>query len=152
MVLILLDTGLRIESLLELTRDCVDLERLVLRVHARGDKIAEIPISPSGRSLLYAHLKSHQHRLCFCTRHGGHLNHRNVLRQLKALWLELGIPHLGFHRLRRTFACNWVKQHGNLEMLRCPLHEDLRTTQRYLRGFDVETLVEHHLSPLQARK
>src|SRR5258707_6902680 len=48
--LVALDSGLRISELLSLTRQDVDLDNLVLRVHGKGNKQRLVPMSVDRKS------------------------------------------------------------------------------------------------------
>ena len=46
---------------------------------------------------------------------------------------EAGTPHFGWHRLRHTFATNYLRQGGDIVRLSMVLgHTQITTTQRYL--------------------
>ena len=79
-VLVLLDTGVRIAEALGLERTSVDLEQLFLRVRGKGSKERLVPISSEGRKHLFRWLQTTQKaqpdsRFVFCTAKGvGTLN------------------------------------------------------------------------------
>ena len=142
-----LDTGLRVEELLTLTRSTVDLDNLHLRVRGKGNRHRLVPVSLELRKVLFRHLASHQHDLVFCTKDGGKLSQRNLLRDFKSLCRSLNITGVrcSFHSLRHTFACEYLRRGGNLEFLRRILgHASLETTQRYLRSLGIEDLRKVH--------
>jgi len=58
-----LDTGLRIDELLGLTRQNVDLDNLTLLVKGKGNKQRVLPMSIELRKVLYRHLAGHEHGL-----------------------------------------------------------------------------------------
>lgn len=73
MILLLLDTGLRIEAL-GLERRNVDLERLVLKVAGKGRRERFVPISIALRKHLWRWLRRSSGRYVFSTRSGGRLS------------------------------------------------------------------------------
>src|SRR5438309_6779917 len=60
-----LDTGMRIEELLSLTREQVNLDALTFLVKGKGNKQRLIPMSIELRKFLYRHLTSHSHSFVF---------------------------------------------------------------------------------------
>ncbi len=148
-----LDTGLRISELLGLSRQDVDLDNLVLRVKGKGNKHRLVPTSMELRRKLYRHLAKHADALVFCTRNGGHLSQRDVLRDFKKLCGRLAIANVrcSLHTLRHTFAVNYLRAGGNLYYLQRILgHSSITTTERYLRSLGVDDLqaVHDRFSPL----
>lgn len=131
----LLDTGLRIEEALGLTRDKVDLENLLLTVRGKGEKHRVVPLSFEMRKLLHRWLMRHDFPLVFPTRDGTRLNQRNTLRDFKLVALGLGIDgvRVSFHTLRHTFAVNYIRNGGDVFRLQRILgHSTLEMTRRYV--------------------
>jgi len=148
-----LDTGLRVHELLNLTRDSVDLDNLVIRVKGKGNKERLVPISLELRKALFRHLRTHTHAIVFCTRNGSQIGQRNLLRDFKLLCRELQITGVraSFHTLRHTFAVSYLRAGGNLFYLSKILgHTSVTTTQKYLQSVGVDDLkaVHNGLSPL----
>jgi integrase/recombinase XerD len=142
-----LDTGLRIDELLSLTRGQVDLDNLVLRVKGKGNKHRLIPMSVELRKVLYRHLAKHEHALVFCSRQGAKLSQRNLLRDFKIWCTKLGITGVraSWHTLRYSFAVNYLRKGGNLYYLQRILgHSSITTTERYLRSLGIEDLQKVH--------
>jgi integrase len=48
----------------------------------------------------------------FTTRDGSRLTQRNALRAHYILLAKVGLPKSGFHRLRHTFATNYLRAGG----------------------------------------
>ena len=113
-LLVLLDTGMRINECLTLERTKVDFENLLLSVVGKGNKERVIPFSIELRKPLYKFLQSHKFGLVFCTRHGGKLLYRNMRRDFNTLMDKLGIKTDGaFHGFRRYYATSFIRQNGN---------------------------------------
>jgi site-specific recombinase XerD len=153
LILTALDSGLRVHELLALRRSSVDLDNLVLRVKGKGNKERLVPISLELRKVIFRHLSTHPHELLFCTRDGGPVGQRNLLRDFKAACHELGITGVraSFHTLRHTFAVSYLRAGGNLFYLSKILgHSSVTTTQKYLQSVGVDDLkmVHDRLSPL----
>jgi integrase/recombinase XerD len=120
--MLLLDTGCRIEEALTLERGRVDLENMLLTVNGKGQKQRIIPFSVELRKVLFKHLREHKFSLVFCTRDGGRLSYHNMVRNYKKLCAKLKIERVSsFHRLRHTFALNYVRSGGGCSTCRSSL-------------------------------
>jgi integrase/recombinase XerD len=91
LILVLLDTGCRIDEVLLRAADC-DLDNLLFTVTGKGRKQRKIPFSFELRRHLSRFLVDlHPEQLIFATRHGRKLGRRNVLRDVKLLCRRLEI-------------------------------------------------------------
>ena len=70
LIMLLLDTGLRIDEALGLDRDHVDLHNCLIRAHGKGNRQRLVPISLECRKRLYTWLKATTARPVFATRSG----------------------------------------------------------------------------------
>ena len=69
----------------------------------------------------------------FPARDGGKWHQRNALRSYYVLLGRLGLPKSGFHRLRHTFATEYLKHGGDVVRLSKILgHTEVSTTMKYL--------------------
>lgn len=111
-----LDTGMRIQELLNLRRSDVDLDNLVLRVHGKGNKQRLVPMSIELRKLLFRYLSKHQFDRLFATRGGTQPTQSNLSRDFKVLCSRLKITgvRVSFHTLRHSFAIEYLKAGGNV--------------------------------------
>jgi integrase/recombinase XerD len=152
LVMLLLDTGVRIEELLGLERSKVRLDDLVLTVMGKGSKERMVPMSPEGRKVLYRHMQGTTGRFVFTTRGGLRVAYRNAYRDIKALMARIGIvASCHPHAFRHAFAVNYIRRGGDLYRLSRVLgHTSVTTTQLYLRSLSIEHLLESHTSPLTA--
>ena len=136
---LVIDTGIRINEALTLTRDKMDFDNLLVTVKGKGDKERFVPISLECRKVLFKFLKSHDFDLVFCTKSGGQLLYDNTRRDFNRLMESLGITGFdgSFHAIRRFFARNYVRNGGNVFYLQRMLgHTTLTMCKRYV---DVET-------------
>jgi integrase/recombinase XerD len=150
LVLLALDTGCRINELLNLKRNSADLENLLVRVVGKGNKERVIPISFEARKTIFQLLKRHEFNYVFCTKHGGSLMYNNVRRDYLKLLKKCGVEKCekSFHALRRAFAKHYVSNGGNLFYLQKAMgHQDLSTTRRYVE-LNTEDLQKAHRSIL----
>ena len=140
-----IDTGIRIDEALTLTRDRVDFANLLIKVIGKGKKERIIPISHELRKVMFKYLKSHNFNLVFPTRTGGKQDYTNAWQDFRRLCNKLGIKRTGFHAFRRTYAKQYVRDGGNLFYLQASLgHSNLQTTKTYVE-VEIEDLQVTHL-------
>jgi integrase/recombinase XerD len=107
-------------------------------VFGKGRKERRVPFSFELRKVLfrYDEVRTKQCPRCerfFPSRQGSAWDQRNSLRGLHLLQDKLGLPTFGWHRLRHTFATNYLRQGGDIVRLSMVLgHTQITTTQRYL--------------------
>jgi integrase/recombinase XerD len=135
LVLVLLDTGCRIDEVLTLrVADC-DLDNLLFTVTGKGRKQRKIPFSFELRRHLTRFLVDRNpEQLIFATRHERKLGRRNVLRDVKLHCQRLAIapPERTLHAFRHTFAVNYLRKGGGVFHLQKVLgHSTLEMTRRY---------------------
>jgi integrase/recombinase XerD len=144
-----IDTGVRIEEALGLPVSDVDLDNCLLKVRGKGRKERVVPFSLALRRVLFLWLKKRQDSIksawLFPTRAGTRLTRRNATRAHYLLLEKLKIPQSGFHRLRHTFATNYLRSGGDVVRLSRVLgHSQITTTMRYLH-LQTEDLQRAHL-------
>jgi integrase/recombinase XerD len=136
--LLILDTGLRIAEALYLRHDSVDYDNLVLKVFGKGQKERLVPFSPELRKRLYRFQQLKEKKgirsdFLFAGFAGTRWEKRNSTTALYLMQRKLGLPMFGWHRLRHTFATNYLRQGGDIVRLSMVLgHTQITTTQRYL--------------------
>lgn len=137
-VCLVLDTGLRVSEMLTLRRDDVDFSNLILKVFGKGRKERLVPFSPELRKRLFRFdqlrtKKDVRSDRVFDGFGGARWEKRNSSTSLYLLQDKLGLPRFGWHRLRHTFATNYLRQGGDIVRLSMVLgHTQITTTQRYL--------------------
>ncbi len=137
LILVLLDTGCRIDEVLSLRVAGCDLDNLLFTVTGKGRKQRRIPFSFELRRVLSRFLRSFPSDLVFATRKNGggrKLGRRIVLRDVKLLCRRLGIssPERTLHAFRHTFAVNYLRKGGSVFHLQKVLgHSTLEMTRRY---------------------
>jgi integrase/recombinase XerD len=135
LILVLLDTGCRIDEVLTLRAADCDLDNLLFTVTGKGRKQRKIPFSFELRRHLSRFLVDrHPEQLVFATRHGRKLGRRNVLRDVKLLCRRLGFtpPERTLHAFRHTFAIHYLRKGGSVFHLQKVLgHSTLEMTRRY---------------------
>lgn len=148
-VLLILDTGVRISEALGLRHTDIDMTNCLLKVFGKGQKERVVPFSPELRKRLYRFeqlkaKKSIRSPLVFAGFDDAKWEKRNSNTALYLLQRKLGLPMFGWHRLRHTFATNYLRQGGDIVRLSMVLgHTQITTTQRYLHLL-TEDLSESH--------
>ena len=153
LIVLLLDTGLRIDEALGLDCEHIDLHNCMVRVRGKGNRERLVSISLECRKRLYTLLKSATVDPVFATRSGLRLTTRNAYRDIKAVCALAGVsgPHIHPHAFRHCFAVTYTRRGGDIYRLSRLLgHASITTTQRYLRSMGVDAINEGHqrLSPL----
>ena len=90
-MLLLLDTGLRLNEGRHLQKSDVDFDNLLLTVKGKGGKHRVVPISIELRKILYRFLQNHPHPFLFTTSRGTLISERNILRDFKKLCAKIHI-------------------------------------------------------------
>jgi integrase/recombinase XerD len=151
LICLLTDTGCRIDELLTLRREDVDMDNLLLTVTGKGSKIRKVPFSHEMRRVLFRFAQALGRRgiqasTLFCTRTGAGLRYRNAYRDIKLLCEDLGIqgPRISPHTFRHTFATNFIKSGGDIYTLSRILgHSSVQVTSKYLH-LVADDLKAHH--------
>jgi integrase/recombinase XerD len=130
LILVLLDTGCRIDEVLTLRAADRDLDNLLFTVNGKGRKQRKIPFSFELRRHLSRFLVDlHPEQLVFATRGGRKLGRRNVLRDVR---LGVTPPERTLHAFRHTFAVHYLRKGGSVFHLQKVLgHSTLEMTRRY---------------------
>lgn len=148
-VLLIMDTGLRISEALSLRHGDVDFDNLILKVLGKGQKERLVPFSPELRRRFYRFdqlkaKKGIRSDFVFVDFGGVRCEKRNTATSLYLLQRKLGLPMFGWHRLRHTFATNYLRQGGDIVRLSMVLgHSQITTTQRYLHLLTEDLTASH---------
>jgi integrase/recombinase XerD len=138
LIAFVLDTGVRIDEALTVRASALDYDNLLVTVFGKGRKERRVPFSFELRKVLYRYerLRTAQCPRCellFPSLNGTRWDQRNALRGLHLLEKRLHLPRFGWHRLRHTFATNYLRHGGDIVRLSMVLgHTQITTTQRYL--------------------
>ena len=136
---VFLGTGIRLQELVDLDVDDVDLDAKHLHVRAKGD-VPQVKFLKSNlRSLLRSYLKERRRQgdgecpALFLSNRGSRLSERQVARRLEHWLKAAGIDkQLTPHALRHTFATHLYSRTGDILVVQRALgHRDLSTTQIY---------------------
>ena len=146
LVCALLDTGCRVTELLDARVEDFDFDDLLLTVIGKGNKQRRIPFSIELRKILYRYsqVRGNTERM-FPAQDGGRWIRRNALRSFYLFQDRLGLKRVGFHRLRHTFATEYLRRGGEVVRLSRTLgHSQITTTMKYLHLL-TEDLAPHTL-------
>jgi integrase/recombinase XerD len=134
----ILDTRCRIDELLTARVSDFDFDNLLLTVVGKGRKERRVPFGIELRKVLFRFAQAKDRSsvrsdLMFPARVGGRWEQRNALRSYYCLLKRLGLPRSGFHRLRHTFATQYLRNGGDVVRLSIILgHSEVGTTMKYL--------------------
>jgi integrase/recombinase XerD len=152
LILLLLDTGLRIGEALALTSDQVNFKDLTVTVPskiAKNRRSREIPISREVAKRLRQLLDETQQYFgedaqLFMNAYGEEFTDDAFRRRLNRLKRKLNITKLAPHMFRHTFARNYILNGGDIFTLQRILdHADIQTTRRYVQ-MENEHIREQH--------
>lgn len=138
MAMLILDCGPRIDEVINLRREDVDLDNCqIVIVKGKGQKGRRIPFSMNVRSFLYKYIRDFMpeaSNLVFGTNQGTPVTHRNASADLQRIGAELKLSDiLRFHQLRHTFGTIYIRNGGEVAMLKNIMgHSSISTTMMYV--------------------
>jgi site-specific recombinase XerD len=140
-ILILLDTGLRVNELIKLKTDNVWLEESVIKVLGKGNKERLIPIGRQIQRLLWRYITQYRPEPArpnldnlFLTHDGRPLTKNRIDSLMKHYGEKTGLigVRCSPHTLRHTFAVSYLRNGGDVFSLQRILgHSSLEMTRRY---------------------
>jgi integrase/recombinase XerC len=135
---LLLGTGMRLGSLVELIVGDVDLKGRYVSITAKGEVERKAYFNSSLSRRLRTYIKAaglSPEDPLFPSRNGGHLSTRQVQLRFKHWLKAAGIdPKYSVHSLRHTFAMNLYLKTGDLRLVQTALgHKRITTTEIYAR-------------------
>jgi len=151
-ILVLLDTGIRVSELCELTLD--DMHEGYIKIRGKGDKEREVGLSAIASKFLWKYI--HQHReqrddsvqALFTNVAGRTLTDAGVEQILKRVQESAGVDdiRLTAHKFRHTFARTWLERGGDVYSLsRLMGHSSVKITEIYLQEFTSrQARTQHH--------
>jgi len=147
LLLVMVDTGLRLSEVCDLRCEDVSLAEHTLRVMGKGSKERIVPFGQATKTALLDYLarrgESAQVRL-FVTVYGDLLSPRQVYQILKDCGRRAGVNGVHPHRLRHTFALLYLQRGGDAFTLQRALgHSSLEMTRRYCAVADADLREAH---------
>lgn len=137
-VLTLLDTGARASELCALTIADYDERRGRLRIqHGKGDKERYVVVGTRTKKAIWRYLAdrtSNPKAPLFATQQGEPISRDVLYRLIVSLGTNAGVKNAHPHRFRHTFAVNFLRNGGNVPVLKELLgHERMDTILIYVR-------------------
>jgi site-specific recombinase XerD len=121
MLLLLLDTGIRVSELSSLKIHQVDLQNQRINVWGIGIKQRTIPLHPSTCQAIWKYLSARLNDSMgdpvFITDNGKPLTRRRILAIIHNISKRAGIMGANVHRFRHTFAINYLRNGGDIYTL-----------------------------------
>ena len=139
---IIYSTGMRVQELVDLNVNDIDLLGDSIRVLGKGKKERIVILGPHSLDALSEYMKERQNQLIkkkkqtsalFLNRRGTRITDRSIRRIFKKYSLKLGLDkQLSPHSLRHSFATHMLNAGADLRVVQELLgHESLSTTQIY---------------------
>jgi integrase/recombinase XerD len=123
------------------------------KIYGKGSKEAIVPLGERLAIHLHKYLyevrpnivKNSQEKAFFVSNRGTRYSKSGLSMLVRRYLKKVGVKgKIGPHKLRHTFATNYLRYEGNLEALRRVMrHSNLQTTQRYL-GLLTEDIRNDH--------
>ena len=142
MIRIIMETGIRVQEMLDIKESDIDLGNGTIIIHGKGNKDRLVYVSQDTLNMLRAQ-KSMGRDTYF-----GEITQREVRREIwEALKDHTNAKQLSPHAIRHTYATEMAKRGMTATTLQKALgHEHLETTQRYIDYAQVGT--EHEIRQL----
>lgn len=155
MVLLMLDTGLRLSELLTLEMGNLHLEEMYLKVMGKGQKERIVPFGSSAQKALmkyiyYFRLEPLRDDRVFLNLDGGPMTESGIKLLFQRLAVSSGVKRFHAHLLRHTFAINFLINGGDVFSLQQILgHSTLEMVRNYVNLAQSHIMVQHkRFSPL----
>lgn len=157
MVVLILDTGLRVSEVLGLKMDQVDFQAGVLRVMGKGGKEREIPFSSTAKQALWNYIARRgeipNQDLIFVSQYGQQLDRCWMQKALRCVNRKVGLQgvRLSPHTLRHTFATQYVINGGDAFSLQQMLgHSTIEMVKVYVALANRDLAILHRrFSPME---
>ena len=145
LVMLMLDSGLRISEAANARLEHLDLEHHRLKVKGKGYKERVVPFGQRVTQALMRYLHLHrpsplkkEDTFLFLASDGVPMTRNSLEQVVRRLRLNSGIKRLHAHLFRHTFAVKFLDAGGHLRTLQLILgHESLVVTQKYLHLSDM---------------
>jgi integrase/recombinase XerC len=150
MILLFIDSGLRLSELALSTLPDLDLEQKSVRVIGKGNKVGICPFSPKTAKAIWLYLLERKQRAkcdaLWITEEGTPFTVEGLGSWFTRLKKRAGVNSPGHvHRLRHTSALQYLRGANDSFLLQLFLrHEDLTMSRRYTQSLKQEEAVKAH--------
>jgi len=150
MLLLFIDSGLRLSELAHSKLGDLNLEQRLVRVIGKGNKIGICPFSAKTAKAIWLYLLERKHRAksdaLWVTEEGNQLSVGGLSSSFVYLKKRAGVNGQGrVHRLRHTSALQYLRGAKDSFLLQLFLrHKDLTMSRRYTQGLKQEEAIEAH--------
>ena len=159
-VLLLLDSGLRISELISIKNNDLDLIHGLITVLGKGQKQRVVPISTLTRKEITKYIKYHRQGLCseespylFPASNGERISATSVRQYMRRLCTRMGFDDIKLypHLFRHTFATQSIAKGANVFAVKEIMgHKSLQTTMKYTHLTVEDMKVAHNkFSPVE---
>lgn len=136
MILLTYDAMLRLDEMLSIKIDNIDLRTKLVKVYGKGRKERIVPFSDLTARGIHTYLLRHRKGIfgdfLFCTTDGEKIKHRRAMHIFTNAGRRVGV-YIHAHLCRHSGATEFARSGGNLAVLQRVLgHSSLTITQRYL--------------------
>jgi site-specific recombinase XerD len=132
LILVLLDTGLRINEVCSMKKTDINLKEGILRIIGKGGKEREIILSDRCIEAIKGIPPNGSEEILFFNQWKKHLNSRHAFRIVKEIGRKAGIASLHPHLLRHTYASNLRRKGADLLLIKEALgHSSVTSTEIY---------------------
>ena len=151
-------TGIRLNELCSLSIYDADIQGGTLRINnGKGGKDRVVPMGKHAAAFLREYIvkvrprfaeKSQSNRMLFVSRYGGPVSDQVVSKMIRRYVDATNIKkHVTAHTFRHSFATVLVKNGADITAVQKMMgHQDLRTTQGYIRSIGIDIKTEHQKS------
>lgn len=151
MILMFLDTGIRLSELAGIELGDVDSEKGHIKVLGKGERERVVRIGKTTQKALWRYLicrSQNDRQELWLTEEGKPLNNSGIQSLIKRLKQRAGVGSSGsIHRFRHTFALNFLRADRNVFNLQYLLgHSDLDMVRRYTASLGMEDALQAHVN------
>lgn len=148
-ILVLLDTGVRLSELVSMKLSDIDSETGYIKVLGKGNKERVVRVGKTSQKALWRYLVYHPQngrQELWLSEEGKPLRSTGIQSLIKRLKQRVGINGNGsIHRFRHTFALNFLRADKNVFNLQYLLgHSDLDMVRRYTAALGMEDALKAH--------
>jgi len=148
LLLVLVDTGLRLSEVCGLRLEDASLDEQALKVMGKGSKERVVPFGEATRQALMDYLARRGELAAqdwlFVTVYGDPMRGRQVHQVLENCGKRAGVAGVHPHRLRHTFAVMFLQRGGHaFALMRALGHTSLEMTRRYVSLADTDLRETH---------